>query len=122
MNDDAIDAAARAFLIDSYLDLKVQLEKGTGTRPMLYLLADARNKAVIAIRKMVEIDVSETASLMALQQEIRLYGDMMDAAGRMLSRGAEADHEIHERDRAEIADFLTTDEARESGLSPATED
>jgi len=121
MTDDAISAAARAFLIESYIDLKVQLEKGTGTRPMLYLLADARNKAVIAIRKMVEIDVSEKAALMALQQEIRLYGDMMDSARQMLSRGREADREIAEEDRIELSEILTPEEAREAGIQQ-TED
>ena len=118
MNDDAMSAAARAVLIDMYLDLKVQLEKGTGTRPMLWLLADARNKAVDAIRKIIEIEISvgQIDALRALQAEVRLYGDMMDAAERMLARGKEADREVNEEDREAIADYLTTPEAREAGL------
>jgi hypothetical protein len=121
MNDDAISAAARAVLIDMYLDLKVQLEKGTGTRPMLYLLATARNKAVGAMRQMIDIDVTEIEALRALQAEVRLYGDMMDAAKDMLGRGKEADREVFEEDREAVADFLTTPEARDAGVDQ-TED
>lgn len=121
MNDDAISAAARAALIDMYLDLKVQLEKGTGTRPMLYLLASARNKAVVAMRNLIEIDASETIAIRGLQAEVRLYGDMMHSAREMLSRGREADHEVNEEDREAVADFVTTEEAREMGVNQ-TED
>lgn len=122
MNDDAISAAARAYLLESYTDLKVQLEKGTGTRPMLYLLADARNNAVVAIRKMIDLDASETQAMRALQNEVRLYGDMMDAAERMLRRGKEADREIDEKHREELAEYLTTDDAREMGINLPAED
>jgi hypothetical protein len=121
MNDDAISAAARAALIDMYLDLKVQLERGTGTRPMIWLLASSRNKAVDAIRQMIEIDATETAAIRALQAEVRLYGDMMESAREMLGRGREADGEVNEEDRVALADYLTSDEARESGITQ-TED
>jgi hypothetical protein len=121
MNDDAISAAARAALIEMQIDLKVQLERGTGTRPMLWLLASARNSAVIAIRKLIDVDASETQAIRAFQAEVRLYGDMMESAADMLSRGKEADHEINEEDRDAIADYLTTQEAREAGIEQ-TED
>ena len=121
MNDDAISAAARAVLIEMQIDLKVQLERGTGTRPMLWLLASARNKAVEAIRKIIEVDATEVAAIQSLQAEVRLYGDMMESAHEMLNRGREADHELNEEDREAIADYLTTDEAREAGINQ-TED
>ena len=121
MNDDAISAAARAALIEMQIDLKVQLERGTGTRPMLWLVASARNSAVIAIRKLIDVDASETQAIRAFQAEVRLYGDMMESAADMLSRGKEADHEINEEDRDAIADYLTTQEAREAGIEQ-TED
>lgn len=121
MNDDAISAAARDVMITDYLDLKVQLEKGTGTRPMLWLLADARNKAVIAIRKMIEVEITvdQIDVLRALQADVRLYGDMMESAERMLARGKEADRELHEQDREAISDMLTPEEAREAGVNQA---
>lgn len=121
MNETALQAAARDHLIDIYLDLKVQLEKGTGTRPMLWLLATQRNKAVDAMTKLVEVDASETEAIRALQAEARLFDDMMEAAKAMLARGKEADHELAEEDRSAIAEFMTTDEARELGVAQ-TED
>jgi hypothetical protein len=121
MNDDAISAAARDALVHMSIDLKVQLEKGTGTRPMLYLLAGARNRAVEAISKIIEIDATETQAIRSLQAEVRIYSDMMELAKEMLSRGKEADREISEEDRVAVAGFLNTQEAREAGFDQ-TED
>jgi hypothetical protein len=123
MNDDAISAAARAVLVENYLDVKVQLERGTGTRPVLWLLARSRNQAVIALRKLIEIDATETEAVRALQQEVRLYGDMVESAREMISRGREADREIEEEDRIAIGDLVDGDEdARAMGLPPETRD
>jgi thiamine pyrophosphate-dependent acetolactate synthase large subunit-like protein len=88
-------------------------------RPMLYLLANARNKAVLAIRQIIEIDATETTAIRAAQAEVRLYGDMMDAAREMMSRGREADSELNDEDRQALADYLNTDEAREAGINQA---
>ena len=74
------------------------------------------------IEKMVEIDVSEVDTMRSLQAEVRLYGDMMTAAKELVSRGREADWEVNEEDREEIAAFLTEAEARELGINHATED
>jgi hypothetical protein len=123
MNDDAISAAARAVLVDNYLDVKVQLERGTGTRPVLWLLARARNNAVIALRKMIEIDATQVEAVRALQQEVRLYGDMVESTREMIARGREADHEIAEEDRMAIGDLVDSDDDAEAmGLPPATRD
>lgn len=123
MNDDAISAAARAVLVDMYLDVKVQLERGTGTRPVLYMLSRARNQAVINLRKLIEIDASETEGIRSLQAEVRLYGDMVEAARELLVRGREADREIDEEDRIAIADVVENSvEAEAMGLPPHTED
>lgn len=121
MNDDAISAAARAVLIEMQIDLKVQIERGTGVRPMLWLLASARNRAVLAIRKLIDVDASETQAIRDLQAEVRLYGDMMESAADMLNRGKEADREISEEDREAVANYLSTQEAREAGIDQ-TED
>lgn len=123
MNDDAISAAARAVLVENYVDVKVQLERGTGTRPVLWLLARQRNQAVDALRKLVEIDASEHESIRALQAEIRLYGDLVESCRDLMVRGREADREIHEQDREAIADLVENEpEARAMGLQPQHED
>jgi predicted RNA polymerase sigma factor len=123
MNDTAVTAAAKAVLIDCYLDVKVQLERGTGTRPVLWLLAQARARAVDSIRKLIEIDASETEAIRSLQAEVRLYGDMVESCRDLVARGKEADREIDDEAREEIAEIIeTSDEARSMGLAPATED
>lgn len=123
MNDDAISAAARAVLVENYLDVKVQLEQGTGTRPVLWLLARQRNQAVIALRKLIEIDASETEAIRAMQAEVRLYGDLLESCRDLLVRGKEADREIEESDRIAVADFVQDEpEARAMGLQPDPED
>lgn len=119
---DAIEALARAKLVEMYIDLSVQLERGTGTRPVLWLLVQQRDKAIDAMVKMIEVDASEQIAIRALQNEVRLYSDLMESARALLIRGAEADREMTEADRAEIAQFLTTKEAREMGLPEQTED
>jgi hypothetical protein len=123
MNDDAISAAARAVLIENYLDVKVQLEKGTGTRPVLWLLARQRNQAVDALRKLIEIDASETEAIRLLQAEVRLYGDLVESCRDLLVRGREADREIAEAERAALSDLLESNQDAEAmGLAPTPED
>jgi thiamine pyrophosphate-dependent acetolactate synthase large subunit-like protein len=123
MTDDAIGAAARAVLIENYLDVKVQLERGTGTRPVLWLLARARNSAVIALRKLIEIDASETEAIRSLQAEVRLYGDMVESCRDLVARGREADREIDEQDREDLAGLIeNSEDAQAVGIPQATED
>lgn len=119
---DAIAELGEQMLVQDYLDITVQLEKGTGTRPVLWLLRDARQNAAISMRKLVEVDASETAAIRILQAEIRLYGDMMDACARMMVRGKEADNEIDEAERREFADMLTPEAARDLGIPAPPED
>lgn len=119
---DPIVRLAEARLIDMHLDLTVQLERGTGTRPMLYLLAKARARAVEALFTLAKIDPTKADDIRHAQNEVSLYDDMMRDARDMLLRGREADRDLSESDRDEIASFLTTEEAQQAGLTPHTED
>lgn len=113
-----IEGLARAKLVEMCLDLSVQLERGTGTRPMLWILSQARARAADAIFALAKMDISadKIDEMRALQNEITLYGDMMESAKKMLIRGTEVDQEMTEEDRLAIAEFLTTDQAREIGV------
>lgn len=117
-----IDHIADSQLILSYLDLQVQLEKGTGTRPVLWLLAEARKKAVAAFHALVKIDPNDAEGIRTLQNEVIMFDELVASCHQMLVRGREADRAIDEADREALAMFLTTTEARELGLTPATED
>lgn len=118
---DPIIGLAEARLIDMYIDLSVQLEKGTGTRPMLWLLIKARKRAAEAIYAICKIDPTKADDIRQLQNEVNLFADMIEDAKEMLVRGKEADRELDEGDRNALAEFLTTDEALEMGVNQ-TED
>ena len=119
---DAITELGKAQLITDYLDITVQLEKGTGTRPVLWLLRDARQNATVSMRKLVEVDASETDAIRSLQAEIRLYGDLMESCARMMVRGKEADREIDDDERRQFAEMLTPEAARDLGIETPPED
>lgn len=95
-------------------DIQVQLERGTGTRPVLYLLAQAREKAAKAIVLFMDADPTDAPLIRRLQQEITLYNDMVTSAQALLSAGREANQRIAERDRAELEEVITsmTDDER----------
>lgn len=105
MNDPTA-ALANEALFTLAADLQVQLEKATGTRPVLWLLAQQRAKAASAMVKMIEVDATETEAIRALQNEIRLYGDLVTACQELIVRGHEADAMIAETDRSELADII----------------
>lgn len=117
-----IDEIADSQLILCYIDLQVQLEKGSGTRPVLWLLNEARKKAASALSAMVKVDCKDAEAIRTLQNEIIMFDDLVGLCRQMLVRGREADREIEESDREALAEFLNTTEAREMGLTPATED
>lgn len=117
-----IDHIADSELILSYIDLQVQLEKGTGTRPVLWLLNDARKKAVAAFHALVRIDCNDAEGVRTLQNEVIMFDELIASCQQMVNRGREADRAIDEADREQLAAFLKTTEAREMGLTPATED
>lgn len=103
---DPIEALAEEQLYELAVDVQVQLEKGTGTRPVLWLLAQQRAKAREAMEKLVDVDATEADAIRALQSEIRLYGDLVTACQGLIVRGREADHMIAEEDRSDMADII----------------
>jgi hypothetical protein len=104
------------------VDLQVQLERGTGCRPMLYLLAQSRKRAAEAIFALTKIDPTKTDDIRHLQNEVTLYDDMMASARELLARAPEEDRLISEDEREEIAKFLTPEQAQLMGLDQHHED
>lgn len=103
---DPTEALADEQLYELAADVQVQLEKGTGTRPVLWLLAQQRTKAREAMAKLVEVDATETEAIRSLQSEIRLYGDLVTSCQDLMVRGREADAAIAERDRSDMAEIV----------------
>lgn len=106
-------------------DVRVQLEKGTANRPVLFLLSMARAKASVALAKMVEVDASEVEAMRALQQDVRLYGDMIEACQALVAAGREADGLINESDRGELEEIvrdMSPEEKRLIGIQQQGDD
>lgn len=105
---DPFDTLSNDVLLELAYDLQVQLEKGTakGMRPVLYLLVEQRKKAAVALLKMVEVDVSEQVALRELQNEVRLYTDMIGHCLKLFNKGRDAEQQIMERDRAEMEEIV----------------
>lgn len=95
-------------------DLQVQLERNTGTRPVLFMLSQAREKAAKAIVMFMDADPEDSPLIRRLQQEITIYNDMVTSAQSLLSAGREANQRIKEKDRAELEEVIMgmTDEER----------
>src|ERR1700733_4364366 len=102
---DPIEALADEQLFEMALDVQVQLEKGTGTRPVLWMLSQQRAKAREAMAKLVDVDATEIEAIRALQSEVRLYGDLVTSCQNLMRRGREADAMIAEKDRSDMAEI-----------------
>jgi hypothetical protein len=122
---DSLEALADEQLWLLAEDLKLQLEKGAGTRPVLYLLAQQRQRAVAAIMGLVNVDPTKIEDIRGYQKEAALYYDLMENVRVMLQRGREADSRIADRDRESIADALddmTEEERRTLNVEPRGDD
>jgi hypothetical protein len=112
-------------LTDLYIDVQVQLERGTGTRPVLWMLVQQRRKAAEAVSAMFKLDLNKEgviADLKHLQNEVLLYEDMVELCQELLQRGREADRELIEQEREEIADLMTPQDAQRAGIEQTPED
>lgn len=122
---DPIDGLAEARLTMLAADVQVQLEKGTSNRPVLWLLTKQREKAVEAIIKLVEVDASEESAIRALQNEVRLFGDLVEHCRDLMEVGRSEMRKIKEYDRdvmAELVGGLDEETQRLIGVQPTSID
>ena len=124
---DPFEALGNDVLLELAYDLQVQLERGTakGMRPVLYLLVEQRKKAAEAISKMIEVDVAEVDAMRSLQAEVRLYGDLIASCRRLFNKGRDAEQQIIESDRAEMAEIvgqMAPEERQHLNLQPESLD
>lgn len=119
---DPITEIATAQLIALAIDVQVQLERGSGTRPVLWLLQRSRERAAVAIFALAKIDPTKAEDIRHLQNEISLYDDMITDFRELMARGKEADRELDEQDRHTLSDLLTPEDARAAGIEQTAED
>jgi hypothetical protein len=106
-------------------DLQVQLERGTGTRPVLWLLSQTRLKAAKAIVMFMDVDPDDGKLIRRLQAEVKLYDEMIQSCRALFARGKEADRSIQESDREaleEITSEMTDEERRLNNIETRGQD
>lgn len=122
---DAIERLADERLLELSTDIQVQLEKGTALRPVAYMLAEARKKAAKAILLFIDVDPHDWKLILRLQNEIKVYDDMVTAARSVIAHGEDAKHRITEKDRAELESIvrdMSPEERRLYNMEPRRTD
>lgn len=106
--DGGIEHVARARTIALGMDVELQLEKTrrAGFQPVLFMLRDARLRAIEAMTKLVLVDSTDSMAIRKLQLEIMLFDDMVSTCREMVEAGRIADQTMAEEDRAEINDLI----------------
>lgn len=106
-------------------DVQVQLEKGTGTRPVVYLLAQQRARAVKAVIGLVNVPPNDVEAIRGYQQEAALYYDLIENCREMLAAGREAESRIKEEERAslqEATDNMSDEDRKALQIEPRGDD
>jgi hypothetical protein len=91
-------------------DLQLQLEKGAGTRPVVAMLAKAREAAFIAMNTLIYADPADTEKVRGLQHEIRRYDDLVAWCQEIFVEGLEADVRLTEEDQREFGELIMSPE------------
>lgn len=116
---DPIEQLAAARLRELAEELAKQLDRKTGTRPVLWLLARQRVRAAKAIVMFMDVDPDDAATVRKLQAEMKLYDDLIVSCKTLLSRGKEAAFEVSEDERSALDELImemSPDERRLYGL------
>lgn len=106
-------------------DIKRQLEKKPENQPVIYLLAQQRQRAVKAVMGLINVNPTNVDDIRGYQQEAALYFDLMEHVREMLQRGREADQRIAENERESLSnalDDMDPEERRALQIEPRGDD
>lgn len=79
---------------------------------LLAVLAGARNRAADALTALITVDPEKPSAIRTLQNEIELFGLLVDHLQTIVANGVTAAGELSETFREEMADVILTDEDR----------
>lgn len=91
-------------------DIQIQLDRNAGLRPMVAILAKAREQAALAMNSLVYADASNPESIRGYQNEVRRYDDLVAWCQEIFNEGIEADRRIDEADRIEFSNLILSPE------------
>lgn len=106
--DGGIEHAARARAIALGIDVELQLEKTkrAGFQPVLFMLREARERAIDAMAKLVVVDSSDPLAIRKLQLEVMLFDDIVSMCREVVENGRNVERQVAEEDRAIINDLI----------------
>lgn len=106
-----IENVARARAIQLGMDVELQLEKTkkAGFQPVLFMLRNARVRAIDAMTKLALADPTDAVTIRALQAQIVVFDDMVDSCREAVASGREHERAVTEEERAEIHELIMGD-------------
>ncbi len=106
--DGGIEHAARARAIALGIDVELQLEKTkrAGFQPVLFMLREARERAIDAMAKLVVVDSSDPLAIRKLQLEVMLFDDIVSMCREVVENGRNVERQVDEEDRAAINELI----------------
>lgn len=109
--DGGIEHVAKARVIALGMDVELQLEKTkkAGFQPVLFLLRNARGRAIEAMTKLALVDPTKAEDIRRLQLEIMLFDDMVESCREAVQRGHELNDRVTEEEREEINSLIMND-------------
>lgn len=116
---DPVGRLSDNLLLEMAADVAAQLQPKAGMRPVLWLLSQQREKAASAITMLMDVDPTKANDIRTLQNEVKLYVDLIDSCGRLMAMGKDAYHAMSEEIRDEIVNVSMTDDERQLfGIEP----
>jgi len=109
MFQDPIERQALARMIELSADVELQIkqQKTAGFRPVLALLNRARERSAMALAALAD---AAPEDLRKLQNEIRIFQDLVNDLKWLLVAGREAAAELDQEAINELAAFIDNDE------------
>jgi hypothetical protein len=129
-NEDPVAGLWHAHAVEVARDIEEQMTARAkdGFRPLPALLGKARQKALVAVLALVDIDPNAANAIQRLQNEVRRYDDLVQFTRELVAAGLEAEHDLTDEERADLesliappADITDTEQLAEMtrlGLTP----
>jgi hypothetical protein len=114
MIDDPAGALALARIIELSRDVEEQLtaRRQHGTRPLQAVLAKARRRGAHALAALAEVAPHDQLEITRLQNEVRIFGDLVAYLREMVAAGLDAEAQIDDAERDELERLIAPPDDR----------
>ena len=116
MATDPLPEIAMDYIIAASKEIEVQLALSGGTAPIVAMLRLARNEAVDAIVKLIDVDPNDSTTIQRLQNEAIRFRDLCGWLARIAHDGLQADLEVEDGEIAAMHRFIQPGQLRERSI------